>query len=58
MIWLIEFKGSKGWWSRFDVCLEKCLHFLPSALIPKTLLIRIPNGNEAGKAALNPLSYL
>ncbi|HQW92207.1 MAG TPA: DUF5009 domain-containing protein [Ferruginibacter sp.] len=62
MIWLIEFKGSKGWWSRFfDVFGKNALFiFAMSALIPKTLwLIRISNGvTEAGKAKfLNPLSW-
>ena len=62
MIYLIEFKGSKGWWSRFfDVFGKNALFiFAMSALIPKTLwLIRISNGvTEAGKAKyLNPLSW-
>jgi len=62
MIYLIEFKGSKGWWSRFfDVFGKNALFiFAMSALIPKTLwLIRISNGvNDAGKPRyLNPLSW-
>ena len=62
MIWLIEFKSSKGWWSRFfDVFGKNALFiFAMSALIPKTLwLIRISNGLTAeGKPKyLNPLSW-
>ncbi len=62
MIWLIEFKGSKGWWSRFfDVFGKNALFiFAMSALIPKTLwMIRISNGlTETGKPKyLNPLSW-
>ena len=62
MIYLIEFKGSKGWWSRFfDVFGKNALFiFAMSALIPKTLwMIHISNGvNEAGKVKyLNPLSW-
>ena len=62
MIWLIEFKGSKGWWSRFfDVFGKNALFiFAMSALIPKTLwMIHISNGvTDAGKPKfLNPLSW-
>ncbi len=62
MIYLIEFKGCKGWWSRFfDVFGKNALFiFAMSALIPKTLwLIRISNGvNAAGKPKyLNPLNW-
>ncbi len=62
MIYLIEFKGRKGWWSRFfDVFGKNALFiFAMSALIPKTLwLIRINNGvAESGKTKfLNPLSW-
>jgi predicted acyltransferase len=62
LIYLIEFKGSKGWWSRFfDVFGKNALFiFAMSALIPKTLwLIRISNGvTDAGKPKyLNPLSW-
>lgn len=62
MIYLIEFKGSKGWWSRFfDVFGKNALFiFAMSALIPKTCwLIRISNGlTDAGKPKyLNPLSW-
>ncbi len=62
MIYLIEFKGSKGWWSRFfDVFGKNALFiFAMSALIPRSLgLIRISNGlNAAGKPKyLNPLSW-
>lgn len=61
-IYLIEFRGAKGWWSRFfDVFGKNALFiFAMSALIPKTLwLIRISNGvNDAGKPIyLNPLSW-
>lgn len=62
MIYLIEFKGTRGWWSRFfDVFGKNALFiFAMSALIPKTLwLIRISNGvNAAGKPKyLNPLNW-
>ena len=62
MIYLIEFKGSKGWWGRFfDVFGKNALFiFAMSALIPKTLwMIHISNGvTETGKAKyLNPLSW-
>lgn len=62
MIYLIEFKNSKGWWSRFFNVFGKNALFIfaMSALIPKTLrLIQINNGvNEAGKSMfLNPLSW-
>lgn len=62
LIYLIEFKGSKGWWSRFfDVFGKNALFiFAMSALIPKTLwLIRISNGvTDTGKPKyLNPLSW-
>ncbi|HMK03925.1 MAG TPA: DUF5009 domain-containing protein [Ferruginibacter sp.] len=63
LIYLIEFKGSKGWWTRFfDVFGKNALFiFAMSALIPKTMgLIRINNGlNSAGKPRyLNPLNWL
>jgi predicted acyltransferase len=62
MIYLLDFKNSKGAWSRFfDVFGKNALFiFAMSALIPKTLwLIRINNGvTETGKAKyLNPLSW-
>ncbi|CAN5578618.1 acyltransferase family protein [soil metagenome] len=62
MIYLIEFKGSRGWWSRFfDVFGKNALFiFAMSALIPRTLnLLRINNGtNDEGKPAyLSPLSW-
>jgi predicted acyltransferase len=62
MIWLLDFKNSKGAWaSFFDVFGKNALFiFAMSALIPKTLwLIRISNGvNAAGKPKyLNPLSW-
>lgn len=62
MIYLIEFKNRKGWWSSFfDVFGKNALFiFAMSALIPKTLwLIRISNGvNAEGKPRyLNPLSW-
>ena len=61
-IYLIEFRNSKGWWSRFfDVFGKNALFiFAMSALIPKTLwLIRISNGvNDSGKPKyLNPLNW-
>lgn len=62
MIYLLDFKNSKGAWSRFfDVFGKNALFiFAMSALIPKTLwLIRISNGVTAtGKQKfLNPLSW-
>jgi predicted acyltransferase len=62
MIYLIEFKGSKGWWSRFFNVFGKNALFIfaMSALIPKTLwLIRISIGvSAAGKPKyLNPLNW-
>lgn len=62
MIYLIEFRGNKGIWSRFfDVFGKNALFiFAMSALIPKSLwLIRISNGfTVEGKAKfLNPLSW-
>ena len=62
MIYLIEFKGAKGWWSRFfDVFGKNALFiFAMSALIPKSLwMVRISNGlTDAGKPKyLNPLSW-
>ena len=62
LIYLIEFKGSKGWWSRFfDVFGKNALFiFAMSALIPRSLgLIRIGNGfNAEGKPKyLNPLNW-
>jgi predicted acyltransferase len=62
LIYLVEFKGSKGGWTRFfDVFGKNALFiFAMSALIPKTMgLIRISNGvSNAGKPRyLNPLSW-
>ena len=62
MIYLLDFKNSKGAWSRFfDVFGKNALFiFAMSALIPKTLwLIRIHNGSTPdGKPKyLNPLSW-
>jgi len=62
MIYLIEFKGSKGWWSRFfDVFGKNPLFiFAMSVFIPRTMgLIRISNGftNEGKPKFLNPLSW-
>lgn len=62
MIYLVEFKGSRGWLGRFfDVFGKNALFiFAMSALIPKTLwLIRINHGLTAdGKPKyLNPLSW-
>jgi predicted acyltransferase len=62
MIYLLDFKNTKGAWSRFfDVFGKNALFiFAMSALIPKTLwLIRIHNGSTpAGKPKyLNPLSW-
>ncbi|MBX2932912.1 MAG: DUF5009 domain-containing protein [Ferruginibacter sp.] len=62
MIYLVEFKNRKGWWSSFfDVFGKNALFiFAMSALIPKTLwLIRISNGSNAnGKPIyLNPLAW-
>jgi predicted acyltransferase len=62
MIYLLDFKNTKGAWSRFfDVFGKNALFiFAMSALIPKTLwLIRIHNGaTPDGKPKyLNPLSW-
>ncbi len=62
MIYLIEFRGNKGIWSRFfDVFGKNALFiFAMSALIPKSLwLIRINNGftTEGKPKFLNPLSW-
>lgn len=62
MIYLLDFKNSKGVWSRFfDVFGKNALFiFAMSALIPKSLaLIRISNGfTDAGKPKyLSPLSW-
>ena len=62
MIYIIEFKGWKGWWSRFfDVFGKNSLFiFAMSSIIPKTIwLIRINNGVDSiGKPKyLNPFSW-
>ena len=62
MIYIIEFKGRKGWWSRFfDVFGKNALFiFAMSSIIPKTIwLIRIGNGVDTlGKPKyLNPFSW-
>ena len=62
MIYLIEFKGSKGWWSRFfDVFGKNALFiFAMSAIIPRGMgLIRLSGPiSPAGKPTyLNPLSW-
>ena len=63
MIYLIEFKNVKGWFSRFfDVFGKNALFvFALSAFIPKGLaLIRIPNGlNDKGAMTyVNPWNWL
>ena len=62
LIYLIEFKNSKGIWSRFfDVFGKNALFiFAMSALLPKGLaLIRIPNGftTEGKPKFLNPFGW-
>ena len=62
MIYLLDFKNTKGAWSRFfDVFGKNALFiFAMSALIPRSLgLIRISNGfTDAGKPKyLSPLSW-
>lgn len=63
LIYLIEFKNVRGWWSRFfDVFGKNALFvFALSAFLPKTLaLIRIPDHvNEKGKMIYtNPWNWL
>lgn len=63
LIYCIELKNTRGWWSRFfDVFGKNPLFiFVLSGLIPKTLaLVRLPNGvSENGKPSyLSPLSWL
>ena len=62
MIYLIEFKGSKGWWSRFfDVFGKNALFiFAMSAIIPRGLgLIRLhgPISPSGKPTYLNPLTW-
>lgn len=62
LMYIIEFKGIRGWWSRFFNVFGKNALFIfaMSALLPKTLwLIRINNGvNEMGKPIYyTPLSW-
>jgi predicted acyltransferase len=62
MIYLIEFKGSKGWWTRFfDVFGKNALFiFAMSGILPRAMgLIRIPGAiSPAGKQTyLTPLSW-
>lgn len=63
MIYMIEFKGAKGWWSRFfDVFGKNPLFiFVLSGALPRLLgLARIPNGTDSitHKAKfLTPLSW-
>lgn len=62
MIWLIEFKGSKGWWSRFfDVFGKNALFiFVMSGVLPRLLgLIRIPGamGADGKQKFLSPFGW-
>lgn len=62
MIYLIEFKGSKGWWSRFfDVFGKNALFiFVMSGVLPRLLgLIRIPGaiGPSGKQNYLSPFGW-
>ena len=63
LIYFIEIKGVKGWWTKFfDVFGKNALFvFALSAFLPKGLgLVRIPNGmNEKGEAVFtNPWKFI
>jgi len=63
LIWAIEIRGARGWWTRFfDVFGKNALFvFALSAFLPKGLrLIRIPNGvNAEGRPLyLSPWNWL